>query len=176
MWDIDKLVAIDIHTHAHTPPEMSDPEELEARAAMKAYFGTTGVKDLTMPEIADYYRRAQDRLRDFRGRQRSKSGFRRYPNEEVAQDSPHENSDIMMAFGSIDPAKGSDGAKEARRLVRDFGVKGFKFHPSTQGFFPNDRMAYPLYEAIAEEGGNRAVPHRPDRRRLGHARAAAASG
>ena len=29
MWDIDKLVAIDIHTHAHTPPEMSDPEELE---------------------------------------------------------------------------------------------------------------------------------------------------
>ncbi len=39
-----------------------------------------------------------------------------------------------------------------------------------QGFFPNDRMAYPLYEAIAEEGVDRAVPHRPDRRRRGHAR------
>jgi predicted TIM-barrel fold metal-dependent hydrolase len=38
----------------------------------------------------------------------------------------------------------------AKRLIRDYGVKGFKFHPSTQAFFPNDRLAYPLYEAIAE--------------------------
>jgi predicted dehydrogenase len=34
------------------------------------------------------------------------------------------------------------GAREARRLIRDFGVKGFKFHPSMQGFFPNDRSAH----------------------------------
>ena len=31
-------------------------------------------------------------------------------------------------------------------------MKGFKFHPSLQGFFPNDRMAYGLYEAIEELG------------------------
>jgi len=55
-------------------------------------------------------------------------------------------------FDSIDPAKGRTGAREACRLVRDFGVRGFKFHPTMQGFYPNDRMAYPLYEAIAEEG------------------------
>ena len=29
-------------------------------------------------------------------------------------------------------------------------IRGFKFHPTLQGFFPNDRMAYPLYEVIAE--------------------------
>ena len=29
-------------------------------------------------------------------------------------------------------------------------MKGFKFHPSVQEFFPNDRLAYPLYEVIAE--------------------------
>ncbi len=29
-------------------------------------------------------------------------------------------------------------------------IKGFKFHPTLQGFFPNDRMAYQLYEVIAE--------------------------
>ena len=45
------------------------------------------------------------------------------------------------------------GQREARRLIRDFGVKGFKFHPTMQGFYPNDHMAYGLYEAIAEEGG-----------------------
>ena len=42
--------------------------------------------------------------------------------------------------------------REARRLVNQFGVQGFKFHPTMQGFFPNDRLAYPLYEAIQETG------------------------
>src|SRR5690606_3083527 len=79
------------------------------------------------------------------------TGFRRYNNEEVAMIAA-ENSDIMIPFASIDPAKGKMGAREARRLVREFGVKGFKFHPTMQAFYPNDRMAYPLYEAIAEEG------------------------
>jgi hypothetical protein len=76
-------------------------------------------------------------------------GHTRYSNEEVAR-LANENSDIMIPFASIDPWKGKQGAREARRLVRDFGVQGFKFHPSTQAFYPNDRMAYPLYEAIAE--------------------------
>ncbi len=42
------------------------------------------------------------------------------------------------------------GAREARRLVEDFGVQGFKYHPTMQAFFPNDRLAYPPYEASAE--------------------------
>jgi predicted TIM-barrel fold metal-dependent hydrolase len=41
---------------------------------------------------------------------------------------------------------------EAQRLIRDHGVRGFKFHPNIQAFFPNDRAFYPLYEAIAEAG------------------------
>ena len=56
----------------------------------------------------------------------------------------------MIAFASIDPHKGKLGAREARRLIQDHGVRGFKFHPTLQGFFPNDRMAYPIYEVIAE--------------------------
>ncbi len=56
----------------------------------------------------------------------------------------------MMAFASIDPHKGKMGVREARRLIKEGGVKGFKFHPTAQGFFPNDRMAYGLYEVIAE--------------------------
>jgi uncharacterized protein len=42
--------------------------------------------------------------------------------------------------------------REARTLVADHGVKGFKFHPNLQSFFPNDRAAYPLYEQIQELG------------------------
>ncbi len=63
-----------------------------------------------------------------------------------------ENDDILIPFASIDPWKGKMAVREARRLVRDFGVRGFKFHPTMQGFWPNDRMAYPLYEAIQDEG------------------------
>jgi predicted TIM-barrel fold metal-dependent hydrolase len=44
------------------------------------------------------------------------------------------------------------GAREAKRLIDDFGVKGFKFHPTVQGFYPNDKMAYRLYEVIAAAG------------------------
>ena len=73
-------------------------------------------------------------------------------------------------FASIDPAKGRMGAREARRLIRDFGVKGFKFHPSLQEFFPNDRSAYVLYEAIAEAGAPGVVPHGPDGRGRRNAR------
>ena len=32
------------------------------------------------------------------------------------------------------------------------GVRGFKFHPTLQGFSPDDLMAYPLYEALQELG------------------------
>jgi predicted TIM-barrel fold metal-dependent hydrolase len=59
----------------------------------------------------------------------------------------------------IDPAKGKAVAHEARRLVRDFGVRGFKFCPTMQVFSKRtlglsavQRWAYPLYEAIAEKG------------------------
>ena len=31
-------------------------------------------------------------------------------------------------------------------------MRGFKFHPNTQAFWPNDRDHYPLYEVIAEAG------------------------
>jgi predicted TIM-barrel fold metal-dependent hydrolase len=78
-------------------------------------------------------------------------GHTRIANEEVAEMSA-EHADALIPFASIDPAKGKMGAREARRLIEDYGVRGFKFHPSQQGFYPNDRKAYVLYEAIAEAG------------------------
>ena len=63
----------------------------------------------------------------------------------------------------------------ARRLIAEHGVRGFKFHPSIQGFFPNDRHGFPLYEVIAEARAAGAVPHRPYRRSAPASRAAAGS-
>ena len=36
----------------------------------------------------------------------------------------------------------------AKRLIKEEGIKGFKFHPTVQGFLPYDRMAWPIYEVI----------------------------
>ncbi len=73
---------------------------------------------------------------------------------EVASD----HLDVLIPFVSIDPHKGKLGVREARKLIEEYGVRGFKFHPTMQGFYANDRMAYPLYEAI-NDGGAIALFH-----------------
>jgi predicted TIM-barrel fold metal-dependent hydrolase len=61
------------------------------------------------------------------------------------------NSDVLIPFGSVDPWD-ADAVRRVGELVDDYGVRGFKFHPSLQGFEPNDRRFYPIYEAIAAAG------------------------
>ena len=95
-------------------------------------------------------------------------GRRRIPNEEIAE-AAQKNSDIMIAFASIDPHKGKMGAREARRLIEEHGVKGFKFHPTVQGFHPYDQMAWPIYEVIAEHKLPAIFHSGHSRHRLGHA-------
>ena len=153
--NIDELVAIDIHTHAEeTCCGPRDDGYHEFQAGMARYFGNpAGAQGMlpTVQETAAYYRERKIGCVIFPVDAERETGFRRYDNEEVAKIAA-ENADIMIPFASIDPAKGKMGAREARRLVRDFGIKGFKFHPTMQAFYPNDRSAYVLYEAIAEEG------------------------
>ncbi len=116
---------------------------------MARYFGAPWKHPPTVEETAAHYRAQNIAAVIFPIDAERETGYRRYKNEEIAELAA-KNSDVLIPFASIDPAKGKMGAREARRLVKDFGVKGFKFHPTSQGFFPNDRMAYVLYEAIAE--------------------------
>jgi uncharacterized protein len=148
LMDIDKLIAIDIHTHAEVScrnPFDAYGEEYD-RAADK-YFGSN--RRPTIDETVAYYREQKIGLVMFTVDSESQLGRRRIPNEEIS-DTATKNSDMMIAFGSIDPHKGKMGAREARRLIEEHGVKGFKFHPTVQGFLPYDRMAWPIYEVIAE--------------------------
>jgi predicted TIM-barrel fold metal-dependent hydrolase len=149
--NLDELVAIDVHTHAETSvrlaPDQAEKEWLEARGK---YFKYQPVHP-TIPQMAAFYRERKMAFVVFTVDSEKEMGQRRITNEEVAELAA-ENADVAIPFASIDPARGKMGAREARRLIKDFGVKGFKFHPSTQGFYPNDRAAYVLYEAIAEAG------------------------
>ncbi len=149
MINLDDIIAIDIHTHAEVSccdPE--DPVMGKFFDAASAYFKVDR-KRPTMPETVDYFRKQKVALCMFTVDTESEIGNRRIRNEEIAEFA-QKNDDIMIAFASIDPHKGKLGAREARMLIEEYGVKGFKFHPPMQGFHPSDRMAYPLYEVIAE--------------------------
>lgn len=149
--DVDALVAIDMHTHAETSTRMlPDEAEAEALEARGRYFRYE-VKHPTIAQMAAYYREKKIAFVVFTVDQERGMGIRRISNEEIAE-SAAQFPDICIPFASIDPARGKMGVREARRLIKDFGVKGFKFHPIIQGFYPDDRDVYPLYEVIAEAG------------------------
>jgi predicted TIM-barrel fold metal-dependent hydrolase len=146
--NIKDLIAIDVHTHAEvscrTP---ADEVWQQYEDAASAYFKAS--KRPTIAETIAYYRERKIGLVMFTVDSEHELGAKRIANEEV-RDAARENSDLMIAFASIDPHKGKMGVREARQLIAEGDIKGFKFHPTVQGFFPNDRMAYGLYEVIAE--------------------------
>jgi predicted TIM-barrel fold metal-dependent hydrolase len=146
--NFDELVAFDVHTHAEVScrePYDEYGREFDDAASKYFKFG----KRPTIAETVAYYRERKIGFVMFPVDAEFEMGRRRIPNEEVAETAA-ENGDVMIPFASIDPHKGRLGARDARRLIESFGVRGFKFHPTVQGFFPNDRMAYRLYEVIAE--------------------------
>jgi predicted TIM-barrel fold metal-dependent hydrolase len=67
-------------------------------------------------------------------------------------DAAREHADVLIPFGSVDPLRGAGAVAQARRLVREHGARGLKFHPSLQGFAPNDERFYPLWEEIQALG------------------------
>jgi uncharacterized protein len=145
--ETEDLVAIDVHTHAEVScRQATDEVWKEFEEAASKYFKAP--KRPTIAETVAYYRERKIGLVMFTVDSEFEMGNRRIPNEEILE-AAQQNSDMMLAFASIDPHKGKLGAREARRLIAD-GIRGFKFHPTCQGFFPNDRMAYRLYEVIAE--------------------------
>ncbi|GAA1144925.1 amidohydrolase family protein [Nesterenkonia lutea] len=58
------------------------------------------------------------------------------------------NNDVLLPFGSVDPWMGGAAITEAQRQAEELGVRGFKFHPTVQGFDPSDPQHYPLWEAL----------------------------
>ena len=140
--NLANLVAIDTHVHIEPEPTGNAAEE-----AARKYFGNTGVS-YGRKELADYYRSRNIGCVVFSVDERL-TGRPQVPNDEVAAFAT-ENSDIVMAFASVDPMRGPEAVKEARRLIASGGIRGFKLHPPLQQFHANDKAAYPFYEVVAE--------------------------
>jgi predicted TIM-barrel fold metal-dependent hydrolase len=152
MIDLAKVRAIDFHTHAEEACGChADDGYDDLQTTMARYFRAAWEHPPTVPETAEHYRKQNVAAVIFPVDAEHETGYRRYSNEEVAELAA-QHSDILIPFASIDPHKGKMGVREARRMIEHYGVKGFKFHPTFQGFYPNDRLAYPLYEVLAEHG------------------------
>ena len=144
--DLDALTAIDVHVHVHADLQGHLALDDELNAAAAKYFKGDPY-DPTVPDIAADYRAKGMAAVIFTVDAEAATGQPALSNEEIAE-AAAEHPDVLIPFGSIDPARGVAGVRAARRLVESHGVRGFKFHPSIQAFEPNDRAVYPLYEEL----------------------------
>jgi hypothetical protein len=138
--DLDRIVALDVHVHLEHPGE-----ETEADRHAVAYFKGGAARDAA--SLAEYYRSRNMAFVVFTVDE-TLSGMRRLSNEDVVEFA-RANSDVAIPFASLNPRRGPDAVREARRLVEAGAVRGLKLHPPIQEFYPNDRVAYPLYEVFA---------------------------
>ncbi len=142
VMDVDALVAIDVHVHLEHTGDLT-----AADTQAQKYFGaSTAARDWNA--LADYFRSRKLACVVFPVDEKL-TGRPMVPNDKVVEFAA-QNADIAIPFASIDPTRGAEAVREAKRLVAGGGIRGLKLHPPLQCFAPNDRVAYPLYEVFNE--------------------------
>jgi predicted TIM-barrel fold metal-dependent hydrolase len=149
--DFDAVSAIDIHTHVEIDSAGRCAYDPELAEATGRYFKLGPDHFATVDDLAEQYRRNNTAAVVFTVDAGTASGHLPNSVEELIEGTIR-NNDVLIPFGSVDPLAGDEAVRRVGELVGDWGVKGFKFHPSLQAFEPNDRTFYPIYEAIAAAG------------------------
>ena len=150
--DLDHLFAIDVHVHAGISAGAPRPEARGPRSGVGEIQQRIGAGQQTPDETAAYYRERRIAAVIWGVDPQATNGSRpgSVDNDELLE-AACRNNDVLIPFVMVDPWRGRAGALEAERLIAA-GARGFKFHPSMQGFYPNDTKVYPLYEVIADAG------------------------
>jgi predicted TIM-barrel fold metal-dependent hydrolase len=148
--DFDGVDAIDFHTHIEVDSHGHKAYDDELIAATDAYFKLGPDRAATVDAVAEQYRQHRMAAVVFTIDSRTASGHAPNSIEDLI-DGAARNNDVLIPFGSVDPLTGEQAVRRVRELV-ELGVRGFKFHPSLQGFEPNDRAYYAIYAAIERAG------------------------
>ncbi|WP_417218285.1 amidohydrolase family protein [Arthrobacter sp.] len=148
--DLAGISAIDMHVHLEEDSHghRAMPEDLFEASA--AYFKSEE-RTPSIDRIAEIYRAAGMAAVVFTVDARTALGH--LPNsidDLVAGCARHH--DVLIPFGTVDPRTGGDALVEARRQAGELGVRGFKFHPSLQGFDPSDPEFRPLWNELEQLG------------------------
>jgi uncharacterized protein len=143
------LSAIDVHVHIEVDGHghSSLPDDLREAAAR--YFKGGG-PDPDLDSVAAYYRDRSMAAVVFTVDSLTALGHEPISSAEIA-DGAARHADVLIPFGSVDPRR-ADAVDRVRALIEDSGVRGFKFHPTVQGFDPSGERWYPVYEVIQAAG------------------------
>lgn len=136
------MKAIDCHVHPATEEAIASGGKLREFAAKR--FGVSLIP-VPIAETARKYRSLEMMAVLLAIDAETATGNPRVPNELVAA-AVHAHPDVFIGFGSVDPWKGRMAIAEAERAIRELGLRGLKFQPIQQAFYPNDRRFYPLWE------------------------------
>lgn len=149
--DPDTIVALDMHVHIEADAHGRFSLDERLMAASASYFKAGADRAPTLDRVASYYRERQMAAVVFTVDAGTARGHPPLSSAEIAEGAAA-HADVLIPFGSVDPLRGAAAIDQARQLVDEYGVRGFKFHPSLQGFSPNDPRYYPLWQALAELG------------------------
>lgn len=148
--DLDAIEAIDVHVHVEVDEHGAASLPSTLTEAASKYFSTDGPRP-DLDSIAEYYRERRMAAVVFTVDAQTQVGHPAISSEAIAEGAAR-NNDVLIPFGSVDPRTGASAVDRARMLIEDHGVRGFKFHPTVQGFDPSDEVYYPLYAALQEAG------------------------
>ena len=148
--DLDAITAIDMHVHIEVDGHGNSSLPPDLAEAASKYFSTDGPRP-DLDSIADYYRERAMAAVVFTVDAQTLLGHPSLSSVEIAEGAAR-NNDVLIPFGSVDPNRGAEAVDLARRLIEEHGVRGFKFHPTVQGFDPSDEAHHPLYEVLEEAG------------------------
>src|ERR1700746_3129339 len=111
--NVDQLVAIDVHVHLEPAGELTGAD----KQAQKYFGASSAARDWTT--LAEYFRSRKIGCVVFPVDKKI-TGRPMVPNDQVVEFAA-EHADIAIAFASIDPSRGAEGVREARRLVNGGG-------------------------------------------------------
>jgi uncharacterized protein len=148
--DFDAVTAIDIHTHVEVDCHGHNAYDDELVDATRSYFRMGDAAAATVDDLAAHYRQRNAAAVVFTIDAETATGHPPNSVEDLIAGAAR-NNDVLIPFGTVDPLQGARAVTRVGEQVA-LGVRGFKFHPSVQGFEPNDRAHYPIYEAIAAAG------------------------
>ena len=148
--NVDTVQAIDTHVHVEVGPDGHCALPQAILDAATQYFRATP-KRPGLDEIAEHYRASNLAAVVFTVDAGTFLGHPPNSSVEIAEGAAR-NNDVLIPFGSVDPLQPEAAIDQAKRLVEQHGVRGFKFHPSLQNFDPSDRDHYPLYEVLSGFG------------------------
>ncbi|MDE3076487.1 MAG: amidohydrolase [Chloroflexota bacterium] len=144
--DVDKIAALDIHVHVwRSERDGAEQQPNAVQQAASRHF-RTNAEGMTVSETAAFYRQRNMACVLFGMDTESARGRRGVGNDEVIELASKHN-DVIIPFANVDPWRGKDAVRDAERFIKA-GARGFKFHPPSSAFYPNDEQFFPLYEVI----------------------------